>query len=240
MIFPSALEPYDDRGRHLERAQVVDGNSSRIDEPAMIKVDEGHAALTTIARTYGQLALFDANEAETRLKVIDEIVFNVLGWQKEDVSVEERVSEDGNTRFADYVIRTATIAILIEAKRATQAFSLPTNKLRLRLSGVLSEGDVGEAIRQARDYCRTKGIPFAVATNGSAWIVFPAARTDQVSFEESEARVFRDLEDVQKRFVELILGTAVTGAHSRWQPESRAPWSKCARSQSRKRPPSPP
>ena len=75
----------------------------------MTKVDEGHATLTSLARTYGQLALSNANEAETRLKVIDDVVFSVLGWQKQDVSVEERVSEDGNTRFADYIIRTASL-----------------------------------------------------------------------------------------------------------------------------------
>jgi hypothetical protein len=54
-----------------------------------MKVDEGHATLTTLARTYGQLSLFDANEAETRLKVIDEVIFKVLGWHKDDVAVED-------------------------------------------------------------------------------------------------------------------------------------------------------
>jgi hypothetical protein len=170
---------------------------------AMVKVDQGHAALTTLARTYGQLTLFDANEAETRLKVIDETIFNVLGWEKEDVRVEERVSEDGNTSFADYVVRTASTAILIEAKKAKAAFSLPSNRMKLRLGGVLSEGEVGEAIRQARDYCRSKSIPFAAVTNGSAWIIFPAIRTDQVSFDDSEARIFRDLDDVARRFVDF-------------------------------------
>jgi hypothetical protein len=169
----------------------------------MLKVDEGHAVLATLTRTYGQLSLFDANEAETRLKLIDEVVFNVLGWTKDDVKVEERVSEDGQTSFADYILRTATTAILIEAKRTSSTFAVPQKRTRLRLGGVLSEGAVGEAIRQARDYCRAKSIPFAVATNGSAWIVFPAIRTDQVPFEESDARVFRDLEDVTSRFVEF-------------------------------------
>ena len=169
----------------------------------MTKVDEGHAALTTLARTYGQLALSSANEAETRLKVIDEVIFQVLGWQKQDVSVEERISEDGNIRFADYIIRTASTAILIEAKRATETFSLPHGRVRMRLSGVLSEGAVGQAIRQARDYCRSKSIPFAAVTNGAAWVVFPATRTDQVSFEASEARAFRDLHDLTTRFVEF-------------------------------------
>ena len=114
-----------------------------------MKIDEGHAALTAIGRTYGQLSLFDANEAETRFKVIDEVIFSVLGWHKDDVTVEERVSEDGQTSFADYILRTATTAILIEATRAAAAFPLPARRSRLRLDGVLSEGEVGEAIRQA-------------------------------------------------------------------------------------------
>jgi hypothetical protein len=85
------------------------------------KIDVGHKVLTSLARTYGQLQLADKNEAETRLKVIDEVLFEVLGWLKEDVSVEERVAEDGKTKFADYIIRTASTAILIEAKRASWA-----------------------------------------------------------------------------------------------------------------------
>jgi len=62
---------------------------------------------------------------------------------------------------------------------------------------------VGDAIRQARDYCRSKGFPFAVVTNGSSWIIFPASRVDQIAFEDSEARVFRDFDDITGRFVEF-------------------------------------
>ncbi len=167
------------------------------------KIDAGHKVLTSLVRTYGQLQLADKNEAETRLKVIDEVLFEVLGWQKEDVSVEERVSEDGNTRFADYIIRTASTAILIEAKRAGAAFALPTERTRLKLGGVLAGGELGDAIRQARDYCRAKSIPFAGVTNGSAWVIFPAVRVDQVSFEDSEAFIFRDLEDIQDRMIDF-------------------------------------
>lgn len=166
-------------------------------------VDKGHKALTAVIAKYEKLNLADANEAETRLKVIDEIIFTVLGWNKEDLKVEERVSEDGQTKFADYILRTLSTAILIEAKRIGTAFSLPSNRTRLKLGGVLQEGEVGAAIKQARDYCRKKSIPFAVATNGGAWIVYPAIRTDQITFEESEAYIFRDLNDIKNRFVDF-------------------------------------
>lgn len=168
------------------------------------KIDQGHKVLTSLARTYGQLHLDDKNEAETRLKVIDEVLFSVLGWIKDtDVSVEERVTEDGVTRFADYIIRTASTSLIVEAKRAGAAFALPTNKKRLPLGGVLSEGELGQAIRQVREYCRKKSIPFAAVTNGSAWLVFPAVRIDEISFEDSEAHIFRSLDDIQERIVEF-------------------------------------
>ena len=172
-------------------------------QPMTTKIDDAHTLLTSLARTYGQIRLEDKNEAETRIKVIDDMIFRVLGWHKEDVSVEERVTEDGTTKIADYVIRTVATAILIEAKRVGAAFALPPNRTRLKLGGVLSQGELGEAIRQARDYCRAKSIQFAAVTNGASWVIFPAVRTDQIPFEESEARIFRDFDDIQDKIVDF-------------------------------------
>jgi GTPase SAR1 family protein len=167
-----------------------------------LHIDEGHAALDKIVRTCGNLKLSDANEAETRLKVIDEILKSVLGWRLEDISVEERCSEDGKTSFADYILRTATTAIVVEAKKVGATFELPSHR-SAKLGGVLSEGQVGEAIRQVRDYARQKSIPFAIATNGNAWIIFPAIRTDQVAFEDTQAKVFRELSAIKEHLVEF-------------------------------------
>ncbi|GAA0238306.1 P-loop NTPase fold protein [Marinomonas primoryensis] len=142
------------------------------------------------------LTLHNANEAETRKKLIDKIIEEVLDWKDFDISYEERVSEDGNTTFADYIIRTADISILIEAKRIGDSFNTIPNQKRVKLSGQIMEGKTGDAIKQARNYCRKKSIPFAVVTNGSQWILFPAVRTDQVSFSSSYAIVFDSLERV--------------------------------------------
>lgn len=166
-------------------------------------IDQGHAALDLLVGRYTKLSLSAANEAETRLKVIDKILKGVLGWNDDDISPEERCTEDSKTVFADYIVRTATTSLIVEAKRAGAAFVLPTNQKSGKLGGALREGEVGEAIRQVRDYCRTKHIPFAVVTNGSAWIVFPAVRTDEVSFEDTQARIFRDLADIKTRIVEF-------------------------------------
>ncbi|KJE34434.1 hypothetical protein UF64_15300 [Thalassospira sp. HJ] len=145
---------------------------------------------------YNKLADRQANEAETRLKLIDKIVFDVLGWTHDDVEVEERVSEDKTTQFADYTIRTVSTSLLIEAKRVGVAsFDVPKKRREL-LGRKMVSGEVGDAIKQARDYARKLSIPFAVVTNGSQWVVFPATRTDAVSFEKSSAIIFPDIESV--------------------------------------------
>jgi hypothetical protein len=142
---------------------------------------------------YRNLELEDANEAETRLKLINEIIFSILGWTHSDVKVEERVSEDGRTTFCDYVVRTANTAFIIEAKRVGVAFTGLPNLRRIALRGAILEGEIGKAIIQARDYARKLGIPFAVITNGAEWLIFPATRVDQVKFNDSSAIVFPSL-----------------------------------------------
>lgn len=157
---------------------------------------------------YRSLKLHDANEAETRLKLIDRLIFDVLGWMHDDVSVEERVSEDGSTTFTDYVIRTAGTSLVIEAKKVGTTFCDVEDKRRRRLNKSFVIGDVGDAVIQARDYCRKLGIPFAAVTNGAEWIVYPATRVDQVTFEKSSAIIFPSLESIlgedREEFLQLL------------------------------------
>jgi len=145
---------------------------------------------------FSGLTLANANEAETRLKLIDRVLFEILGWSKRDVSVEHRVSEDGQSSYVDYRIKTAMTQLVIEAKRVGATFSLNSTQRQAHLRGNLVAGDVGAAIEQARDYARKLSIPFACVTNGSQWIVFPATRTDGITFSESKAVLFHSLEDV--------------------------------------------
>lgn len=148
-----------------------------------------------ILQAYRTLTLSNANEAATRLKVIDNVLRNVLGWLDEDIMPEEHVTEDGATTYADYILKTANTAIVVEAKKAGSAFSSNGGNRRVKLSNSFLQSELGEAIVQARDYARKFSIDFAVATNGSTWAIFPAQRHDQVRFNESTALIFWSLED---------------------------------------------
>lgn len=145
-----------------------------------------------ILEQFKNLRLNDANEAETRLKVINHVIYDVLGWTHADVKPEDRVSEDGATTWADYVLRTGMTGIVIEAKKAGATFDNVPNIRRALLNAKLVSGALGDAIVQARDYARKLSIPFAVVTNGDSWIVFPATRTDQVKFKDSSAIIFHN------------------------------------------------
>ncbi len=172
----------------------------------MKTIDESLPRLAEIETTYANIKLWEGNEAETRRKVIDQMLTEVLGWDPvKDMKYEERSVNigSGEIQFADYVVRTASSAFLVEAKRAGVAFELPSNRKTGRLSGFLSLGQVGEAVRQATSYARELSIPFAVVTNGSSWIIYPAVRADGVKYEDSQAIIFRDLHDVKERFVDF-------------------------------------
>src|SRR3569623_441382 len=147
----------------------------------------------TILAQYDALSLHEANEADTRLKVINDVLYGVLGWTHADVHTEERVSEDDATTWADYTLRTGMTALVVEAKKVGVSFSEAPDTRRAQLKGKLVSGETGKAIVQARDYARKLSIPFAVATNGNTWIIFPATRTDQVRFADSSAIIFPTL-----------------------------------------------
>lgn len=172
-------------------------------------------APAALMAAHQKLQLADANEAETRLKLIDRIIFEVLGWTHDDVTVEERVSEDGTIEYSDYILKTAFASVLIEAKRVGSApLDLPRKRKEL-LNRRMVSGATGAAITQVRDYGRKLGIPFAVATNGAQWIIFPCTRTDSVSFEQSTAIIFPDLgsalRDDFAEFYGLLSREAVVG-----------------------------
>lgn len=64
---------------------------------------------------------------------------------------------------------------------------------RLPLTATNLTGEFGKAVRQARDFCRIKNVPFAIVTNGSYWFAFPAIRTDGVPFGKSSGVLFNSI-----------------------------------------------
>ena len=147
-----------------------------------------------LLRQFRNLDTDKFNEAETRLKIINEVIFNLLGWLHDDVTVEERVIDDGKNTYTDYILRTAATAIVIEAKKSGDIFDILPGQRRIPLRGKILQSKTGSTIKQARTYAQQSGIQFAVVTNGIQWIIFPAMRIDQVTFSDSSCIIFDGLE----------------------------------------------
>ncbi len=150
--------------------------------------------ITQLCIYASELKISDANEASTRFKLIDSIIFDLLGWQKADVEVEERLSEDGTIGFIDYTITAGAHSFVIEAKRIGVSFGkLPHARKALMSERWAQKGPTNEAIAQAKSYGRARSVGFCIVTNGLDWIIYPINRRDKVAIEDSNALVFQSI-----------------------------------------------
>jgi hypothetical protein len=136
------------------------------------------------------------------VKVIDQVLAEVLGWPEASLSREDHV-ESG---FIDYALTVQNRPfVAVEAKRQGVTFVIPADPARrsLKLSGaLLTDRELRDAVAQVRRYCDDAGIRYAVATNGYAWVVFRAIRED-LPWREGHARVFPSLAYIAEHFVEF-------------------------------------
>ncbi len=138
-----------------------------------------------------------ANEAETRLKIIDELIFGCLDWSKEDVSVEVAQGQE----YSDYELGRPLGAIW-EAKKISKTFEVPITKrpslYRSLESMIQMSSTCAEAVNQVNEYCLNRGSELAVATNGNQLIAFRAARG--VTSKHRTCLVFQSLEHLLENF----------------------------------------
>lgn len=169
----------------------------------MTNPDTALSEFREILKEFGDFcdAKGSASEADTRAKVIDRVLVQVLGWPESAISREDHVTRG----YIDYTLTAGTRPhIAVEAKREGKAFNSPiTSSKNLKLSGaLLTDPDISEAVLQVRGYCDDAGIRYAIATNGRAWIVFRAIRED-MPWREGQARVFASPAQIETRFTEF-------------------------------------
>lgn len=145
----------------------------------------------------------DLNEAETRLRIIDDILFECLGWDKASTTVEHHVHEG----FIDYKLGASGHRFLIEAKKVGRSFNLPITfgyEPNLTVKNFLKrQKDLREVYTQAVRYAHESAVPFCVITNGVDWIVFPGVRSDDVPLRESRVVAFAGLDTIEENFLEF-------------------------------------
>ena len=149
--------------------------------------------LEALARQLTQEA---GNEAETRHKVIDVVLHEVLAWPRARTKVEEYIAPG----FADYVLTkpNGDFAFLVEAKRVGKAFELPfphkngETSCYIEIRKLLSDPNIKAAMQQVREYCMDVGCEYAAITNGAEWIAFKCFEKGK-RWDELKAFVIRNI-----------------------------------------------
>jgi energy-coupling factor transporter ATP-binding protein EcfA2 len=147
------------------------------------------------------------NEADTRLKVLDRFLFEILDWQR-DSSVQTEPPTDSG--YIDYLLRVGenTSAMVVEAKREgkLEPDTKSSDAMNVSLSGPVVK-PLAPGIKQAMTYALEQGVPVACVTDGNTWLFFKASRTDGRRPMDGKGVLFTDLAAVianMGKFVELL------------------------------------
>lgn len=163
----------------------------------MIAYPQAKINLNLLIQKFTETAL--KNEAETRFHFIDEFLTSCLGWERGQIHVEKYESGD----YTDYEIGSPRTLIL-EAKREGVTFELPVKpqkKLTQSLRSIIDLNVAAKsAIEQVQQYCATRGVRYALISNGSQLIAFIATRYDGKSPFDGMAFVIDGFEQLEQSF----------------------------------------
>jgi hypothetical protein len=143
------------------------------------------------------------NEADTRVKFIDFMLTQVLGWDEHiHIRREENCKDDEEKRCVDYVLSLQEPILVVEAKRILKDFGISSkmDHVHYSLRGVITTwANAWDAILQVQKYCVNKGARYALVTNGRQWIAFKAI-SERGSWLDGKALVLSSPEVLRKNF----------------------------------------
>lgn len=162
----------------------------------MVTIDEARSQFELYKTNYEEYKKQDLTESDTRSKLIDFILINVLGWSESDIRREGHVDNG----YYDYHIKTAGISFVIEAKREFEEFILPNTNIRKINAGTLQKGNE-KAISQIQSYLVDLGNDTGIITNGTQFIIGKFISTSGIPWKNNKCIVFKGIEDIDKNFV---------------------------------------
>lgn len=163
----------------------------------MTNLDEALNEFEVYASRYQQYIEEDLTETDTRSKLIDFLLIEVLGWHEDDIRREGHV----DSGYFDYLVSIPGIFFIIEAKRHFKSLILPVNHKQSSLNALLRGNK--DQIDQIRKYCFDESIPYGVITNGYQFILLKAYNSDNKPWKENICLLFNGVEDIRNRFIEF-------------------------------------
>lgn len=139
----------------------------------------------------------DLSESDTRSKLIDKLLIDVLGWAESDIKREGHV----DSGYYDYKVSIPGFVFIVEAKRQFKELKLPSSHDKVSIKTLLKEN--AEVIEQIRNYAMDEGVAYGVITNGYQFIILKLINTDGKPWKDNYALVFKGIDDIDSRFIEF-------------------------------------
>jgi GTPase SAR1 family protein len=163
----------------------------------MKQIDEAKCSYDSFIKEYEQYASIDMSESDTRSKVIDKLLLDVLGWSESDILREGHV----DSGYYDYQISLPGLYFIVEAKRQFKDLTIPTKHKKASVNSLYKENK--DVIDQIRSYAIDSGIPYGIITNGKQFIFIKAFNTDGKPWKNNQCLLFNGFEDIEDRFIEF-------------------------------------
>lgn len=163
-----------------------------------MNIDSAKERFDSLHQELVQNAIPLETEQDARLHIIDRILIEVLGWDRQGVRTEPH-TESG---YIDYLLSAGgRNRLVVEAKR-TSKLLIDTRQPRMawyKVGGPALQSAT-EGLEQAKRYCTDTAVLFSALTTGFEWIGFWAVRTDGIPPKEGKAVVFPSFEAIQQNF----------------------------------------
>ncbi|QCX39419.1 hypothetical protein FF125_13595 [Aureibaculum algae] len=173
----------------------------------MTEYDIAYKNLTEFEKDYSAFKELDLSETDTRSKILDKLLIEVLGWTEFDIEREGWV----RVGFFDYELKTSAFQFVIEAKKNFIEFKLPKKGNEVKLETIYKGNK--EVFDQIRSYIFERGLSYGVITNGTQFIIAQFSNTLGKDWKEQKCIFFKDIEDIKKnfdRFYDLLHRESVT------------------------------
>ena len=164
--------------------------------------EKGLRSLETLRDWYANNEA-NRNEATTRSHLIDNLIYGALGWDRQNVTLEEQKQGE----YADYTLHAPRPLLIVEAKREGTYFEIPSQRANhvRKLNPLIRSNDIlAGAIGQVASYCQKRGVPYAAVSNGHQLICFLATRLDGIPPLEGRAISLRVLKRDGEKFFSFM------------------------------------
>lgn len=164
----------------------------------MLELDTSKRKFDEFISFFNQFKDKDITESDTRSKLLDKLLIEVLGWTEKDIDREGHTSAG----YYDYFIAAPNFKFVLEAKRNFNEIKLPKNSSKhVTLNSLYKENE--KVINQIRGYLFEVDLQYGIISNGRQYIIGKFINDTGEPWKKNKIVFFDGIDDIQNRFIDF-------------------------------------